>query len=57
MMFLSLSNAGAGGGMQDMDVVGMFTMCVGIGVVLGAMCGVSAALLALQFIPSGDARK
>jgi hypothetical protein len=57
LLWLSFSNVGAAAGVQDMEVTGMFTMCGGGGLVLGALCGFCITLLATRVIPIDDTGK
>jgi hypothetical protein len=57
LAWVSISNAGAGAGMQDLDVSGVFKLCIGFGVVMGAVCGFFATLLATKLIPIDDPRR
>lgn len=54
LVSLSLADAGASAGVQDMDVSGMFNLCCGVGVVLGTLCGLSAGLFACKAGLVGD---
>jgi hypothetical protein len=57
LAWVSISDAGAGGGMQDLDVSGVFNVCIGFGVVLGAVCGFFVTLLATKLIPIDEPRR